>query len=66
MFLRFTVTELHEGSGQPLGIFHAVRYLRDEGQLATEQEDIADQVFDCSVTISMRLVRMSLRPILKL
>lgn len=46
MFLRFTTTDLHEGSQQLLGIFHAVRYLRDEGQLTVEQEEVADAVFD--------------------
>jgi hypothetical protein len=46
MFLRFTISDLHEESGQPVGIFHAVRYLRDDGKLSAEQEDIADQVFD--------------------
>jgi hypothetical protein len=46
MFLRFTIADLHEVSGQPLGIFHAVRYLRDEGQLTTQQEDVANEVFD--------------------
>jgi len=45
MFLRFTISDLHEESGQPVGIFHAVRYLRDEGQLTTEQEEVADAVF---------------------
>jgi hypothetical protein len=46
MFLRFTTTELHEGSSQPIGIFHAVRYLRDDGLLTGEQEEIANDVFD--------------------
>ena len=46
MFLRFTIAELHQESGQPIGIFHAVRYLRDDGLLTEEQEDIANSVFD--------------------
>jgi hypothetical protein len=46
MFLRFAISDLHEESGQPLGIFHAVRYLRDDGQLTMEQETAANAVFD--------------------
>jgi hypothetical protein len=46
MFLRFTVSDLNEGAGHPLGIFHAVRYLRDDGHLTVEQEDLANTVFD--------------------
>jgi hypothetical protein len=46
MFLRITIAELDQESGQPLGLFHAVRYLRDDGQLTGEQEDIANAVFD--------------------
>jgi hypothetical protein len=46
MFLRFTIANLHEGPGQPVGIFHAVRYLRDDGRLTVEQEEIANDVFD--------------------
>jgi hypothetical protein len=45
MFLRLTIN-MDEHSGQPLGIFHAVRYLRDDGQLTQEQEEIANTVFD--------------------
>ncbi len=46
MFLRFTTIDLHEESGQPIGIFHAVRYLRDDGLLTDRQEEIANEVFD--------------------
>jgi hypothetical protein len=46
MFLRFTTLNLNEKSGQPVGIFHAVRYLRDDGLLTGEQEGIANEVFD--------------------
>jgi hypothetical protein len=46
MFLRLTTSSLREESGQPLGIFHAVRYLRDDGRLTAEEEAIADKVFD--------------------
>lgn len=45
-FVRFVVDEFHEKSGQFLGIFHAVRYLRDDGRLTTSQERAADEVFD--------------------
>jgi hypothetical protein len=45
MFLRFTI-EMHDEPGKPIGIFHAVRYLRDDGLLTAEQEDIANSVFD--------------------
>jgi hypothetical protein len=37
---------LHDDPSQPVGIFHAVRYLRDDGALTAEQEEIADKVFD--------------------
>jgi hypothetical protein len=46
MFLRFTIADLHEESGQPLGILHAVRYLRDDHRLTGEQEETANDVFD--------------------
>jgi hypothetical protein len=46
MFVRLTVSELHEESGQPLGIFHAIRYLRDGGKLTAEQEEVANEIFN--------------------
>jgi hypothetical protein len=46
MFLRFTTDEVHAESRQPVGIFHAVRYLRDDGLLTDKQLEIANEVFD--------------------
>jgi hypothetical protein len=46
MFVRFTVRGLNDESDAPVGIFHAVRYLRDDGLLTGDQEDIANEVFD--------------------
>jgi hypothetical protein len=46
MFVRFTVTGLNDESDGPVGIFHAVRYLRDDGLLTGDQEHIANEVFD--------------------
>ena len=43
MFVRYIVSGLGE---EPVGIFHAVRYLRDDGMLTEEQEEIANKVFD--------------------
>ena len=38
MYLRFEVSELHETSGRGLGVFHAARYLRDDGHLFPYEE----------------------------
>lgn len=46
MFVRLTVSELHGESGQQLGIFHAVRYLRDDGKLSRAEEAAANEIFD--------------------
>ena len=46
MFVRYTVTGIDGESDSPIGIFHAVRYLRDDGLLTNEQEEIANGVFD--------------------
>jgi hypothetical protein len=46
MFVRFTVAGLVDQSHAPVGIFYAVRYLRDDGLLTGVQESIADEVFD--------------------
>ena len=45
MFERFDVAELHHASGQPLGVFHAVRYLRDEDALTPAELRTANRVF---------------------
>jgi hypothetical protein len=39
------VAELHHASHQPLGVFHAVRYLRDDGALTAAELAVADEVF---------------------
>ncbi len=38
MYLRFVVAQLDEDSERALGVFHAVRYLRDEGKLSIDRE----------------------------
>ena len=45
-FIRLVTNEIHVHSGQALGVFHAVRYLRDDGELSRMEEAIADRVFD--------------------
>lgn len=44
MYLRFVVTEIDEDSERALGVFHAVRYLRDAGRLHAYEEDQHDRV----------------------
>jgi hypothetical protein len=46
MFIRLEVCETHQESGQPVGIFHAVRYLRDDDLLSPAELTVADEVFD--------------------
>jgi hypothetical protein len=38
MYLRFVVSELHQDSDRGLGVFHAARYLRDDGHLFPYEE----------------------------
>ena len=45
-FVRITVNAKHEDSRQPLGILHAVRYLRDDKRLTSSQLARANRVFD--------------------
>lgn len=45
-FIRLVTNEIHVYSGHALGVFHAVRYLRDDGELSRREEAIADRVFD--------------------
>ncbi len=45
MFIRFDIAEIHHASGQPLGVLHAVRYLRDEGILTPAERSVSDPVF---------------------
>jgi len=44
MYLRFVVTETDEDSERALGVFHAVRYLRDVGKLHEYEEEQHDIV----------------------
>ncbi len=44
MYLRFVVDEIDEDSERALGVFHAVRYLRDAGRLHAYEEDLHDMV----------------------
>lgn len=46
MFIRFTVKQLNEDSCQPLGVLHAIRYLRDDGKLTSSQLKLANKIFD--------------------
>lgn len=39
MYLRFVVADIHEDSGQELGVFHAIRNLLDEGKLHIHEEE---------------------------
>jgi hypothetical protein len=39
VYLRFVVAETHEDSARELGVFQAVRYLRDEEKLDTHEEE---------------------------
>jgi hypothetical protein len=45
-FIRLVTNEIHVHSGHALGVFHAVRYLRDDGGLSRREEAMADRVFD--------------------
>ena len=44
MYLRFVVADIDEDSERALGVFHAVRYLRDAGKLYAYEEDQHDMV----------------------
>jgi hypothetical protein len=44
MYLRFVVADIDEDSERALGVFHAVRYLRDAGKLYPYEEDQHDMV----------------------
>jgi len=49
MYLRFVVADIHKNSGRELGVFHAVRDLREAGRLQhyeEEQHDLIRQWFD--------------------
>ena len=44
MYLRFVVADIDENSERALGVFYAVRYLRDAGKLHAYEEDQHDMV----------------------
>ena len=44
VYLRFVVAEIDEDSGRELGVFHAVRELRDEQKLQSYEEEQHDAV----------------------
>jgi hypothetical protein len=44
MYLRYVVAEIHEDSERELGVFHAVRYLRDEDKLHAYEEEQLDSI----------------------
>jgi hypothetical protein len=44
MYLRFVVADIDGDSERALGVFHAVRYLRDAGKLYAYEEDQHDMV----------------------
>lgn len=46
MYIRFVVNELDSDSHKRLGIFHAIRYLRDDGELTHQEEDKINKVMD--------------------
>ena len=41
-YLRFVVADIDEDSGKELGVFHAVRGLREEGKLYQHEEELHD------------------------
>jgi len=44
MYLRFVVANIDEDSEQELGVFHAVRNLREEGKLYAYEEEHHDSI----------------------
>jgi hypothetical protein len=46
MFVRITISKLHEDSRQRLGILHAVRYLRDDKKLTRSELARANRLFN--------------------
>jgi hypothetical protein len=44
MYLRFVVPDIDEDSGMELGVFHAVRNLREEGKLYRYEEERHDLI----------------------
>ncbi|MDU0354469.1 hypothetical protein RS130_11465 [Paraglaciecola aquimarina] len=46
MYLRFVVNEFNEESNQRLGIFHAIRYLKDDGEFLPYELAQAESVMN--------------------
>jgi len=44
MYIGFVINELHPKSNQKLGIFHAIRYMSDDGELSEEEFQAADKL----------------------
>ena len=44
MYLRFVVADIDENSGRELGVFHAVRNLRDQQTLRAHEEEQHDSI----------------------
>jgi hypothetical protein len=44
MYLRFVVPKIDEDSGRELGVFHAMRNLREQGKLSQHEEDEHDSI----------------------
>jgi hypothetical protein len=44
MYIRFVVADLDEDSGKELGVFHAVRNLREAGKLDWHEEEHHDSI----------------------
>ena len=44
MYIRFVVDEFSEESNQRLGVFHAIRYLRDDGELFDYELNQAENI----------------------
>ena len=44
MYLRFVVADIDEDSGRELGVFHAVRNLREEEKLHAHEEEMHDSI----------------------
>ena len=44
MYLRFVVPDIDEDSEEELGVFHAVRYLREDGKLYSYEEEHYDLI----------------------
>lgn len=46
MYIRFVVSELNQHSNQKLGIFHGLRYLRNDGGLLSYELEHAERILN--------------------